>query len=284
MQLPLVMPKPQREPTGRDGSPEVEDRTSPAATDATLMFGQFRVLLRQRRLLAGGVPIELGARAFDILMVLIGADGALVTKDELQSRVWPGVVVAQDNLKVQIYELRKALGGGRELIRTEHGRGYRFTAAVRVTVAAWECSSTRRVATPQNERTAASPTDLSVIASRLTLLEVRFAEALNLLGTHSGNSGVRRRRYGVGHSSRRARGRRPAPTLTLSRPRGREGGGSAALLCARSHLTSPAEQQALALRPAELSGGHAEHLTEMTRQVTLVGKACGQGDPRQREP
>jgi len=139
------MPKPQREPTGRDGSPEVEDRTSPAATDATLMFGQFRVLLRQRRLLAGGVPIELGARAFDILMVLIGADGALVTKDELQSRVWPGVVVAQDNLKVQIYELRKALGGGRELIRTEHGRGYRFTAAVRVTVAAWECSSTRRV-------------------------------------------------------------------------------------------------------------------------------------------
>jgi hypothetical protein len=58
------------------------------------VFGQFRVLLRQRRLLAGGVPIELGARAFDILMVLIEADGALVTKDELQSRVWPGVVVA----------------------------------------------------------------------------------------------------------------------------------------------------------------------------------------------
>ena len=75
MQLPLVMPKPQREPTGRDGSPEVEDRTSPAATDATLMFGQFRVLLRQRRLLAGGVPIELGARAFDILMVLSGPMG-----------------------------------------------------------------------------------------------------------------------------------------------------------------------------------------------------------------
>jgi hypothetical protein len=92
-----------------------------------------------------------------------------------------------------------------------------------VNVAAWECASTPRVATPQNERKAASPTDLSAIASRLTLLEVRFAEAPHLLGTHSGNCRLGRRRYGVGHSSRRARGRRPAPTLTLSRSRGREG-------------------------------------------------------------
>ena len=225
MQLPLVMPKPQREPTGRDGSPIVEDRATPAATDATLVFGRFRMLLRQRRLLAGGMPVELGARAFDILMVLIEAGGALVTHDELQSRVWPGIVVARDNLKVQICALRKALGADREFIRTESGRGYRFTAAVRATVAARECFSTRGAATPQNERDAASPTDLSVIASRLTLLEVRLAEALNLLGTHPGNSRLRRRRYGVGHSSRRTRRRRPAPTLTLPRTRRRDGRG-----------------------------------------------------------
>ena len=182
------------------------------------------MLLRQRRLLAGGVPVELGARAFDILIVLIEADGALVTHDEMQSRVWPGIVVAQDNLKVQISALRKALGEDRELIRTENGRGYRFTAAVRVTVAAWECSLTRRAATPQNEREAASPTDLSVIASRLTLLEVRLAEALNLLGTHPGNSRLRRRRYGVGHFQPQ-NARTPAHWF---RTAGR-------LLCARSH-------------------------------------------------
>jgi len=99
-------------------------------TDATLEFGRYRVLLRQRRLLAGGVPVALGARAFDILIVLIEADGALVTKDELQRRVWPGVVVAPENLKVQIFALRKALGDDRELVRTEHGRGYRFAAEV----------------------------------------------------------------------------------------------------------------------------------------------------------
>ena len=116
MNLPLAMPKPWHE-----------------ATEAALEFGDFHVLERQRRLLAGGVPVELGARAFDILMVLIEADGALVTKDELQRRVWGDVVVSPDNLKVQVAALRKALGEDRELILTDHGRGYRFTAAVRST-------------------------------------------------------------------------------------------------------------------------------------------------------
>jgi DNA-binding winged helix-turn-helix (wHTH) protein len=114
MNLPHAMPKPRHE-----------------ITEAALEFGDFRVLVRQRRLLAGGVPVELGARAFDILMVLIEADGALVTKDELQRRVWGDVVVSQDNLKVQVAALRKALGEDRVLILTDHGRGYRFTAAVR---------------------------------------------------------------------------------------------------------------------------------------------------------
>jgi DNA-binding winged helix-turn-helix (wHTH) protein len=225
MQPLFDTPRLRCEPVDHDGSAIVDGQESPAAADTMLEFGRFRLSVRQRRLLAGGVPVELGTRAFDILMVLIEAGGALVTHGELQSRVWPGIVVARDNLKVQISALRKALGADRELIRTENGRGYRFTAAVRVTVAAWECSSTRRAATPQNECEAASPTDLSVIASRLTLLGVRLAEALNMLGTHPGNSRLRRRRYGVGHSSRRTRGRRPGPTLTLPRSPGREGRG-----------------------------------------------------------
>jgi DNA-binding winged helix-turn-helix (wHTH) protein len=102
--------------------------------DAVIRFGRFRVLLRQRQLIAEGVPIELGTRAFDLLLVLLAADGALVTKDELLRRVWPGIVVGEENLKVQIYALRRALGEDRGFIRTEFGRGYRFTAAVRLPV------------------------------------------------------------------------------------------------------------------------------------------------------
>ncbi len=107
------------------------NRSSPAAADAMLEFGRFRVLLRRRQLVADGVPIELGTRAFDLLLALLEADGSLVTKKELMIRVWPGFVVAEENLKVQISALRKALGEDRDLIRTEFGRGYRFTGAVR---------------------------------------------------------------------------------------------------------------------------------------------------------
>jgi len=209
MQLSLAMPKLRRQPMDHDGSPTVEHRTGPTATDTIVAFGRFRVLRRQRLLLADGVPVELGTRAFDILIVLLEADGALVTHNEMQSRVWPGIVVARDNLKVQISALRKALGEDRELIRTENGRGYRFTAAVRVTADGWQCLSTRRAAKPQNGPNAVLPADLSVIASRLTRLEVRLAETLSLVGTDPSNSRSRRRRYCVGHSSRRTRGRRP---------------------------------------------------------------------------
>ena len=117
----------------RDNSSMARDRSSPAAADATLEFGRFRVLLRQRQLLADGVTVEMGTRAFDLLLVLLAADGSLVTKDELHSRVWPGIVVADENLKVQMSALRKALGEDRDFIRTEFGRGYRFTAEVRST-------------------------------------------------------------------------------------------------------------------------------------------------------
>lgn len=116
-----------------DDPPIAEDRSSREAAEATLEFGRFRVLLRQRQLVADGVPIELGTRALDLLLVLLDADGSLVTKDEIMSRVWPGIVVAEENLKTQIFALRKALGEDRDFIRTEFGRGYRFTAVVRST-------------------------------------------------------------------------------------------------------------------------------------------------------
>jgi DNA-binding winged helix-turn-helix (wHTH) protein len=209
MQLSLAMPTLRRKPVDHDGSPTVEHRTGPTATDTMLAFGRFRVLRRQRLLLADGVPVELGTRAFDILMVLLEADGALVTKDDLLSRVWPGIFVQQANLKLHISTLRKALGEDRNFIRTDFGRGYRFIAAVHSTATVPECVPVPGVTKSQNGWNAAALPDLSVIASRLTRLEVRLAEALNLVGTHPSNSRLRRRRSGVGHSSRRTRGRRP---------------------------------------------------------------------------
>ena len=73
MQLQPTKPREQREPMRRYRLPLITRQTSPAATDATLEFDRFRVLSRQPQLLADGVPVELGTRAFDLLIVLIEA-------------------------------------------------------------------------------------------------------------------------------------------------------------------------------------------------------------------
>src|SRR5580700_740863 len=93
-------------------------------------FGRFRLLPHRGELRVDGVAVELGGRAFDILMVLTEARGALVTKDEIMARVWPDTVVEENNLQFQISTLRKALGEDRDFIRTVSGRGYRFVAEV----------------------------------------------------------------------------------------------------------------------------------------------------------
>jgi FixJ family two-component response regulator/DNA-binding winged helix-turn-helix (wHTH) protein len=98
--------------------------------DAVIRFGRFCVLPRARRLLVDGQPVELGSRAFDLLMVLIGAPGILVTKKEIISRVWPETVVEESNLKVQMSALRRVLNADRDVIKTVHGRGYVFTSEV----------------------------------------------------------------------------------------------------------------------------------------------------------
>ena len=64
-----------------------------AAQEAALEFGRFQMLLRRRQLIADGVPVKVGARAFDLLSVLLKSDGSLVTKEELVSYVWPGTHV-----------------------------------------------------------------------------------------------------------------------------------------------------------------------------------------------
>ena len=69
--------------------------------------------------------MPLGARAFDVLQALIERRERVVTKDELLGLVWPGVVVEENNLQVQISTLRKVLG--HKAITTIPGFGYQFT-------------------------------------------------------------------------------------------------------------------------------------------------------------
>ena len=66
-----------------------------------------------RQLLRDGAPIQLTAKAFDTLVVLVANHGLTVIKDELMDAVWGDTAVEENNLTQQISALRKALGQGR---------------------------------------------------------------------------------------------------------------------------------------------------------------------------
>ncbi|MBL0292331.1 MAG: winged helix-turn-helix domain-containing protein [Betaproteobacteria bacterium] len=102
-------------------------------------FGRFELRPAARQLLVDSRPAALGARAFDLLLALLERRDRLVTKNELLELVWPGLVVEENNLQVQVSALRKLLG--QDAIATVAGRGYRCTLEPTQTTSAPHASS-----------------------------------------------------------------------------------------------------------------------------------------------
>ena len=104
---------------------------NPQAIDAdgTVRFGDY-VFHRQQRLVSkAGWPVPLGGRALDILAVLLEAPGQFFSKATLIERVWPHSVVEENNLRVHIAALRRALDGQRYILNDPQ-RGYCFATKV----------------------------------------------------------------------------------------------------------------------------------------------------------
>jgi non-specific serine/threonine protein kinase len=97
---------------------------SNGAGQASYRFGHCELQPGQQRLLVEGQAVAVGPRAFDLLVALVERAGELVSKDELLARVWPKLVVEENNLQVHVSALRKILG--QDAIATVPGRGYRF--------------------------------------------------------------------------------------------------------------------------------------------------------------
>jgi len=91
------------------------------------LFGQIEIRVAERSVHVHGAPLALGARAFDVLVALAERHDRVVSKAELMDLAWPGMVVEENNLTVQVSALRKALGAS--TIATVVGRGYRLTLA-----------------------------------------------------------------------------------------------------------------------------------------------------------
>ena len=115
--------------------------------DAGYSFGPFRLDPEDRRLTREGQPVELNARYFDALLLLIATPGRLVSKDRFHDEVWRGIPVTDEALTQCIRTLRRALdddAAAPKYIETVPRHGYRFIAPVEASGEAAASSTPRR--------------------------------------------------------------------------------------------------------------------------------------------
>src|ERR1700732_4834758 len=108
------------------------DDENPPTKDA-VSFGPFRLIAAERLIERAGIPLQVGSRALEVLIVLVEHAGEVVSKKDLISRVWPDVTVDESGLRVHVAGLRKALGDGQagaRYVANVAGRGYCFVAPI----------------------------------------------------------------------------------------------------------------------------------------------------------
>ena len=146
-----------------------------APDDRAFWFGPFCLRPAAQLLLEGETPVRIGARALDLLILLVEHAGRVVTKDELFNHVWPRLVVEEGNLKTQVALLRKALHDGEagsRYVMTVPGRGYRFVAPLLTT----GTPRLKKPIVPSNE-------SISGLPARLTRLIGRADAVAEILGS-----------------------------------------------------------------------------------------------------
>lgn len=96
-------------------------------------FGAFELDLATAELRAEGKVRALEPQVFDLIALLVEHRGRLVTREELIARIWRGRVVSDAAVSSRVKSARRALGddgSAQRLIRTIHGRGFRFVGEV----------------------------------------------------------------------------------------------------------------------------------------------------------
>ena len=127
----------------------------------TFAFGDYRLSQRDRQLHGPTGAIEISARAFDILVLLLERSGAVVSKGDLLDAVWPGVTVEENTLQVHVSALRRVFGAA--TILTVHGRGYKYAGPNPVAAGADDAAGQLAAATAPYTRNVGS-TDMTCVA------------------------------------------------------------------------------------------------------------------------
>ncbi|MBN3751948.1 helix-turn-helix transcriptional regulator [Paraburkholderia sp. Tr-20389] len=160
-----------------------------------IRIGPLDIDLARREARVDGKTVRIGNRAFDILELMIEAQGGLVSKDAILERVWPETVVGDNNLQVHMSALRKLLGDSRDLIKTIPGRGYRLVRGAATVQRADE-------KTANVERRTAVPHNLPAFSSALVGRDEEIAHVCDALGKAShvtllGSGGIGKTRVAI---------------------------------------------------------------------------------------
>ncbi len=136
-----------------------------------LHFDEFALDLRIRELRKGGTLVPLQEQPFQILAMLLEHPGDLVTREQIQSRLWPDgtFVDFEHSVNAAIKRLRAALGDSADhprFVETRHRRGYRFIGHV--------ANAERTTAAPERAR-ATTPTERVGGEQRPRLVVLPFA-------------------------------------------------------------------------------------------------------------
>lgn len=97
-------------------------------------FGEYEVDTRRLELRRAGEPCRVEPQVFDVLVFLVEHRDRVVSRRELLEGVWGHAYVADATLSSRLKAARRAIGdsgAAQSLIRTVHGRGYRFVGEVR---------------------------------------------------------------------------------------------------------------------------------------------------------
>lgn len=92
-------------------------------------FGPFTLDLETRHVARDAHPLHLTPKAFELLTILVQERPKVLSKKDLQERLWPDTFVAEANLSNLVAEIREALDDRARaplFIRTAHGFGYAF--------------------------------------------------------------------------------------------------------------------------------------------------------------
>lgn len=96
-------------------------------------FGEFELNPTAFELRCNDIPLPIEPQVFELLVLLVSNSDRIVTKDELIDRVWNGRIVSEATISSRIKAARRAVnddGRAQALIKTVHGRGFRFVGHV----------------------------------------------------------------------------------------------------------------------------------------------------------